>query len=233
VQVVVLDYVRIGGFYSRDQLANQGRLNRISIAGHLQRVRCTRWVRYGDHENPISVGIQTRRFQIELHSAQVIKREAPEVRSAGRDEVLFLRRQREDGLFSELPQMRDAPAEPPCRSLQDSGYQRSSVLAGDQVPQCARTVQFAICNRRSLTAIRPQPSSKVLKIIEPIKNQPRAESRLLADQFSQRGNSAPDSGAAIEIRPDGDDPRCGIPAPNPFVLATRHRQIHCAIITAS
>jgi hypothetical protein len=81
-------------------------------------------VPHGDQENPVSVGIQTRRFQIELHSTQVIKRESPEVGSAGRDEVLFLRRQREDGLFSEVAQVRDAPVEPPCRSLQDRRDQR-------------------------------------------------------------------------------------------------------------
>ena len=61
------------GRHFRDQFANQRGLAGVPVAGRLQGVRFTGWIAYGDHENPIAVGIQARRLQIELHSAQVVE----------------------------------------------------------------------------------------------------------------------------------------------------------------
>jgi hypothetical protein len=85
VQVVVFDDIRIDRSHFRDQLANQSGLTGIAVGPRLQDLRCPRRIPHGDHEDPIALGVQTCRLQIELHSVQVVDREAPEVSSPRRD----------------------------------------------------------------------------------------------------------------------------------------------------
>src|SRR5438105_6597740 len=56
------------------------------------------------------------------------------------------------------------------------------------------------------------------QIVEAIEEQPGAEPIAFAYQLAGVGLPAPDSDASVILRPDRDDPRCRVPAPEPLVL---------------
>ena len=56
------------------------------------------------------------------------------------------------------------------------------------------------------------------QIVEAIEEQPGAEPIAFAYQLAGVGQSTPDSDTSVILRPDRDDPRCRVPAPEPLVL---------------
>ena len=127
--------------------------------------------------------------------------------------------------------MGDALSQTPGRSLQHRRDELSSVPGGDQVAQRARTIQLAIRYQRLFAAFRAESIAKVMQVVQTIKDQPRPEALLFADQLPRVRDPPPKGGAAVDVSPDRDNSRRGIPTPNPFVLAPRHGKSYCAIIS--
>ena len=70
------------------------------------------------------------------------------------------------------------------------------------------------------------------QIVEAIEEQPGAEPIAFAYQLAGVGLPAPDSDASVILRPDRDDPRCRVPAPEPLVFVATHGHslgegLHC------
>src|SRR5271157_5199839 len=127
--------------------------------------------------------------------------------------------------------MGDALSQTPGRPLQHRRDEPSPIASGDQVAQGARTIQLAIRYLRLFAAFRAESIAKVMQVFQTIKDQPRPESLLFADQLPDVRDPPPKGGAAVDLSPDRDNSRCGIPTPNPFVLAPRHGKSYCAIIS--
>jgi hypothetical protein len=58
----------------------------------------------------------------------------------------------------------------------------------------------------------------VHEVVQPVEEEPGAIARVVAHQLARFRDPAPDDRAAVGLGPDGDDPRRGVPPPQPFVF---------------
>ena len=131
------------------------------------------------------------------------KREVAEVGASGRDQVLLLGRQREDGLFAELAQVGDAAAEAVRCGFEHGGGEGAAVVGGDEVAERSGAFEFAVV--------------QMTQIFDSVEEEPGAELILFADQLAGFGEASPDGRARRRARPTRR--RCRALDPSP--TATR------------
>ena len=202
VQVVVLDHVRIGRADLRDQTRDQ---RGLVIA--LEHLDGPIGVPHGDQEDPIALRIEAGGLQIELHPAQLVERQVPEVGAPRRDQVLLLGRQHQHRVVAEVAQVGDGVAEPPARGAEDRARQRRHVVGAHEVAQRSRAGEL--------------PRGQLAwQVVEPVEQHPRPEPHVVADQRAV--HSPPHRDRAVAVRPHRDDARGRVPPLEPLVFDRAH-----------
>ena len=143
----------------------------------------------------------------------MVEGKVAEVVAAGCHEILLLGRQREHGFLSQFQNVTEGMAQPSARSIEHCRSQRSSNVRRDEVAERPRALEFAIGHQCGCGSVRSKTGAEVPQIVEPVKQQPRPEPGFFSQQLACRGNSAPDDGTSIALRPDGDDAWSPVPAP--------------------
>lgn len=176
VQVVVFDHVRIGDAHALQELAIETRLRRITRAACLEYFGLAGVIPDRDHEYSIAPRIETRRFQIELQTVQLVELKPLEIGATRRDEILLFGREREHGpRLRSLQLVELADGLPPSLGgpAQNRRHQRATVRGAHEMPQRARAVQLPVL--KTWRGARRQ-------IVEMRKEEPRSKALLLTDQ---------------------------------------------------
>ena len=219
VQVVVLDHVRISGPDRRHQPADHHGFGGVALAVRFEDLDRARRVTQRDHEDPIALGVEPCRFEIDLHPPQVIEREIAEVGPARRHQVLLLGSQREHTGLAQLTEGIDLAPESARGPAEHRGLERPQVVRAHQIAERAGAAQGAIGDDIAragragrLPLVGAEPLTEMAEVVEPIEQEPRPEPHVLADEPAGFGKPSPDRGPAVALGPDGDNPGCRVPA---------------------
>ncbi len=215
VQVVVLDDVRIDRLHPRDEPRNQRSF--VTRVRRLEHFRGAGVVAQRHHEDPIAPGVEAGRLEIDLHAMQPVERQTAKVGPAGCDQVLLIGGKREHACLPELAQVGDLPSEPPGGAVPHRRRQESRIRGAHEVAERAGSLELLHGDTR-IRSLGAQPRPQVAQVVETIEQHPRAEGDVFPDQRAGFGNAAPDHRASVGLGPHRDDPRCLVPAPQPFVF---------------
>jgi hypothetical protein len=137
VQVVVLDHVRIGGPDPAAQTAQEIRLRRVAAARRLEDVDRAGGPAQRDQEDAIDLGIEAGGLEIQLRAAKIVEAQPAEVGAPGRDQVLFLGRQRQHRALAQLAHRLQRLSQAQPGAVQERAGQRAQVGGAHQVAQVA------------------------------------------------------------------------------------------------
>jgi hypothetical protein len=102
VQVVVLDHVGVLRAHHGGEPADEVGLGRVALPFGLQRGRGTVRVADSHEEDAAGLRVEPRGLEVQLHAHERVEREVAEVGAPRGDQVLLLRREREDRVCAEV-----------------------------------------------------------------------------------------------------------------------------------
>ncbi len=126
---------------------------------------------------------------------------------------MLLRRQGKDRVGPQLSKVIDLSAQASRGAIEHGRRQHLAIVGAHEIAQRAGTVELAVGHARIGRSLGPEARAKMLEVVEPVEQEPGSESFVFAHQRPGGGDSAPHDGAAVGLRPHGDDPGCRVPAP--------------------
>src|ERR1700689_412055 len=130
----------------------------------------------------MACGIDPRRLQIKLHTAEVIERNIQEVSATSVDQILLFRRRYQNGVLSHLPHVSNPALKTAICPGQNLRGQPAQASAAYEKAQSAGSVEFAPRHKRVLSSFRRKAAAEMAQIVEAIKEQPWMKARLFTQQ---------------------------------------------------
>jgi hypothetical protein len=204
VQIVILDHVRIQRPNALDEPSDQIRFRRT-----IEHFGDTRVIANRHHEDPVMVGVEAGRLEVELEAVNVIERQSVKVRSPREHQVLLVGRQREHRLRFQLGQLArfaHGCAQSFGRGAQQRVDERSPIVGTHEIPQRPGPIE--------LPAISPRHASEVVEMRE---ENPGSKALRLDDQRVRCRVPPPDECFAAQAGMYRNDAGRGVPAPHPLI----------------